>query len=234
VLIGLLLLRTVSRNADWRSETKLLAQALAKTPQSARLHYQYGLALGRKGSAEQAIEQYREAARLQPANARAQTALAIALGEAGSLDEAVQHFRQALQCEPANPQMHFNLAVALARQKQFAEAIAQYRQALSGPVQSADACNNLAWLLATCLQSELRNGTEAVAWASRAVQMAGEDDPDLLDTLAVAYAEAGNFDEADRIAQRAAELAGSRGSTDQAAAIRARLKLYLARKPYRE
>jgi hypothetical protein len=54
-----------------------------------------------------------------------------------------------------------------------------------------------------------------------------------LDTLAAALAEAGNFNDAAKVAQDAVPLANIRGDYDLAAAIRARVKLYLEKKPYR-
>jgi hypothetical protein len=51
--------------------------------------------------------------------------------------------------------------------------------------------NNIAWLLATSPEAKLRDGKEAVAVATKAMQIAGGNDPALLDTVAAAYAEAG-------------------------------------------
>lgn len=234
ILAGVLMFQTFQRNRDWRSETKLLAQLVLASPRSAELRARYAQALARSGRVEEAIRQYRIALEIRPANAQAHTELAIVLGDAGRLNDALRHFREAARLEPNNAHKHFNLAVALGKNGQFAEAIRHYRLALSGPGLLPAACNNLAWLLATCPHAELRNGAEAVQWAQRALQIVGAQDPDVLDTLAAAHAEAGNFDEAARLAQEAAQIAAARGKAEQAAQIRSRLKLYLARQPYRE
>jgi Flp pilus assembly protein TadD len=234
LVIAGLMTRTILRNADWRNEPKLLAQALASAPNSAELHLRYGQALERKGAGEQAIAQYREATRLNRNDGRAHASLAIALGEAGSLTEAVSHFREAVRCDPNNGRFHFNLAVALAKQGETGEAIAHYAAALNAPEPALDAANNLAWLLATCRRAEFRNGAQAVEIASRVMQMTNGEDPEVLDTLAAALAEAGNFPEASRVAQQAVQLASSRGNSDGAALIQSRLKLYLAGQPYHE
>jgi Flp pilus assembly protein TadD len=233
VITGLMV-RTVLRSSDWRDERKLLAQALTSAPNSSELRLRYGSALGQKGDGEAAIAEYRKAVQLNPNNGPAHTALAVALGDAGSLIEAVAHFREALRCDSNNSRMHFNLAVALAKQGDTGEAIAHYAAALNAHEPTTDAANNLAWLLATSRRAEFRNGAQAVEIASRVVQMTNAEDPELLDTLAAALAESGNFDEASRVDQQAAQLALSRGSLDQAAVIQSRLKLYVAGKPYRE
>jgi tetratricopeptide (TPR) repeat protein len=53
--------------------------------------------------------------------------------------------------------------------------------------------NNLAWLLATVANSQLRNGGEALKLARRANQLSGSSNPLILRTLAAAYAETGDF-----------------------------------------
>ena len=53
---------------------------------------------------------------------------------------------------------------------------------------------------------ELRNGEEAIRLASLAVELTGQQQPMLLETLAAAYAENGQFSKARQIAQNALAL----------------------------
>ncbi len=55
------------------------------------------------------------------------------------------------------------------------------------------ACIDLAWLLATCPDARVRDGRRAVSLARHALELARAH-PDLPETLAAAYAEAGNFE----------------------------------------
>jgi tetratricopeptide (TPR) repeat protein len=55
--------------------------------------------------------------------------------------------------------------------KEFHQAIAAYAKAIELAPDNAMAHNNLAWLYATCLESELRDPTEAVALAKKAVEL---------------------------------------------------------------
>ena len=73
-----------------------------------------------------------------------------------------------------------------------------------------------------------------MALAERAVALSGGEQPAVLDTLAMAYAETGHFDEAVKSEQAAAEILKS--SKDQVAISEAaqRLALYQARQPFRE
>ena len=62
----------------------------------------------------------------------------------------------------------------------------------------------MAWLLATSPEASLRDGARAVELAQRAVRLTGGREPDALDTLAAAYAEAGRFAEAVETAEQPA------------------------------
>jgi hypothetical protein len=67
--------------------------------------------------------------------------------------------------------------------------------------------NNLAWLLAVAGKPELRHGEEAVQLATRAVALTDLRQPRFIETLAVAYAETGQFSKAIQISQIARTLA---------------------------
>jgi Flp pilus assembly protein TadD len=63
--------------------------------------------------------------------------------------------------------------------------------------------NELAWMLATSSDAKIRNGRKAVSLATKACQLEGWTDSYTIDTLAAAYAEAGQFNEAVRYEQLA-------------------------------
>ena len=94
--------------------------------------------------------------------------------------------------------------------------------------------NDTAWVLATCADAALRNGTEAVTLAGHAVDLTSGRDPVLLATLAAAYAEAGRFDKAVELEQRATGLATRQGNASLAATLRARLTQLQANMPIRQ
>jgi tetratricopeptide (TPR) repeat protein len=58
------------------------------------------------------------------------------------------------------------------------------------------AINKRAYLLATTLDDKFRNGTKALEDATKACEMTKWTNPFYLDTLAVAYAEFGDFEQA--------------------------------------
>jgi tetratricopeptide (TPR) repeat protein len=66
--------------------------------------------------------------------------------------------------------------------------------------------NGRASILATCPDTELRDGDKAVASATRACALTSWQNPDVLSTLAAAHAEAGDFAKAIGYEQKAQDL----------------------------
>jgi tetratricopeptide (TPR) repeat protein len=97
-----------------------------------------------------------------------------------------------------------------------------------GDIKSANA---LAWMLATSPYSEVRNGPEAVRYAGQAASGSEWKDPEILDSLAAAYAESGEFDRAISVERQAIALL-QEGPICRGFAVR--LELYKARKPYHQ
>jgi protein O-mannosyl-transferase len=160
--------------------------------------------------------------------------LGVALAKRGAMEEARTHLAEAVRLQPKDGGVHFNLGSWLALQGKSAEAAAQYREALRLRPNYPKALNNLAWLLATHPDPRLRDGQEALRLARRATDLARGNDPESLDTLAAAYAEAGQFSEGIKVAERAVALAQSVGQSALARQIQARLRGYRSEKPCRE
>jgi len=80
----------------------------------------------------------------------------------------------------------------------------------------------------------LRDGAEAAQLAIRAAGLTGKNNPSMLDTLAAAYAETGQFTDAVQTATTAVQYANAADETNLANEIELRLKLYQSGQPYRE
>jgi Flp pilus assembly protein TadD len=99
-------------------------------PDDAAAHYNLGVALGKKGDPDGAIEEYREALRLNPNLAAAYEGLGVELGQKGNKDGAIVEFREAIRIKPDFAGAHYNLGFALSDKGEIDGAIAEFREAL--------------------------------------------------------------------------------------------------------
>jgi tetratricopeptide (TPR) repeat protein len=116
----------------WRDDETLARRGLAVNPRSQILRQILGSALARQGRGDEALAQYREAARLHPQSLTAHIKLARILEDAGQADEALAHYQQAVALQPDSADARRHLAAALAKQGRRDEAIEHYQRALIG------------------------------------------------------------------------------------------------------
>src|SRR6185503_6159643 len=112
-------------------------------------------------------------------------------------------FEQGLAVFPDNEELHHHLAKAYMEVPDVEHSIAVYHRIRDRWPASWVATANLAWILATSPDRRFRRGKEAIALAEEACQATGYREPQVLNTLAAAYAEAHQYDEAVRTAEQA-------------------------------
>lgn len=93
--------------------------------------------------------------------------------------------------------------------------------------------NNLSWVLATSPKDELRDGPRALELALKASEATDHAMPHILSTLAAAYAEVGDFENARKWATKAVEL-GQGQEHEQIEQLEEELESYRQDKPWRE
>jgi tetratricopeptide (TPR) repeat protein len=146
----------------------------------------------------------------------------------GAMEEAVQCCRHAIDRWPDSWELHDHLATLLEEQGNVPEAIDHWREAVRLLPTNLDTVRHLATLLATSPVAEVRRGPEAVKLAEQAILLAGSPEAKLLETLAAAHAQAGQFAEAVAVADRALKMAIRERNTDLADTIRVHLRHYRA------
>jgi len=206
-------------------------ESLRINPASAMARNNLAAVLSQSGRTEEAIVHFREALQLDPASTDARNNLDVALLQQEKTEKALAQYREAVRIRPDDAQAQYDLGLALFQQRQTKEAIARMQKALELQPDHANAQNSLAWMLATAPQASLRNGARAVQLATQA---SGGNDPIVLDTLAAAYAEAGDFSAAVQTAKKALQLAEAQSNAALAAALRRELQLYEAGQSFRE
>jgi serine/threonine-protein kinase len=85
--------------------------------------------------------------------------------------------------------------------------------------------------MATSPDPSVRDGSNAVAYAERAVADSHRNDASVLETLAAAYAESGQFSNAVSVEKEAIRLQSQSSRLDE---FNARLRLYESGVPYHE
>lgn len=115
---------------------------------------------------------------------------------------------------------------------QYTNAIAICREAIISNPKDDSSYNLLAWIQATCPDSSLRNGKEAISAATKACELSQWKQWSWIDTLAAAYAENGDFEPAVKFQQQA--MATGQPTDSEQKEMQERLALYKQSKTYRE
>ena len=221
--------------------TNHLEQAVRLLPGNSTPHAHLGRALVALGLWERGREEYEVAMANAPDKGAILVDWGKALLAANQAPEAAERFGQVIQAEPGNREARRGRALALgqwgaalAAEGRSAEALQRYDEALRSEPDLPEVLNNLAWLLATAKDDQVRNGADAARYAQRACELTQFKNPLMVGTLAAAYAQAGQFEEARVTTKKAIALAEEAGNPELAAKNRELLKLYEAGKAYRE
>ncbi|MFZ0828552.1 MAG: tetratricopeptide repeat protein [Verrucomicrobiia bacterium] len=203
-------------------------------PDNSDVRIGFGLALIEQGNLDGAEAAFSSVLQADPGNARAVDGLGQVLARQNRLDEARARFLESMKLDPKYAPVHLHNAMCLSAQRQAREAVMEYRKALTLDDQLSMADDQLAWLLATYPDPQIRNGQTAVGLAERACRMTNNEQPFYLGTLAAAYAEAGRFNDAILTAEKARDVARKAGMEKIAVRNEQLLELYRAGRPYHE
>ena len=170
VSVPALLALTVRRNRDYRSETAIWQDTIAKWPGNARAHTNLGTTLSDAGRYGDAVPYFETAVKLNPEDATARCNLGTALARSGRRAEARVQLEEALRLRPDFAKAHLNLALTLAELGEVSEAIGHYESAARLQPDNVDIWFN--WGL-TLLQAG--HVAEAVSSLGEAVRLAPGD-----------------------------------------------------------
>ncbi|MGI9456965.1 MAG: tetratricopeptide repeat protein, partial [Aeoliella sp.] len=215
-----------SRNADALADFN---RVIALSPGFAIALHNRGEILSQLGRWQEAVDDYTAAIDALPDDATLYAARGHAWRQLGKTTEAASDYGVALRLDGTLADAYAGRGNLFAEQGYFEQAVEDYKQALQFDARSATTYRSVAWLLSTCPRSELRSKKKGIEAAERARKLLGDDNPVVLDTLAAAYANAGQFREAITYEQRAIVLIDA----ERKQAYEYRLALYRKGRPYR-
>lgn len=181
VLLLLYGVTTFSRNGDWRDEVTLFGRDLARSPESARLHYNLALAylrqyafgeLRNKSPSQllpyytRAEEEFKEAIKMQPDIADAYLNLGNISGERGDRDRAMRYYERAL-AYGQEPNAYNNMGIIYYDKGFYDKAIACFKRALSYPDWAAPELGYMNMGNAYFMKKDYRRANEAWRQAVR-------------------------------------------------------------------
>jgi tetratricopeptide (TPR) repeat protein len=182
-----------------------------------------------KEDLDSAIAYFNAAIVTDPKNAVAYSRRGLAYGKKGDDVQAIADYTEAVRLRPSFGDGYNNRGAAYLQAKDYKRAIQDFEEAIRLCPKDPPPLNNLAWVLATCPLAELRDGSKAIDYARRACELSHWRVGISLDTLAAAYAETGDFEEAIKWQEKALNnLAPGRERE-----WRERLQLYHDHKAYR-
>ncbi len=158
-----------------------------------------------QGRYDEASAEYRAAIRMKPDSATLHENLAYALQNLGKNEEAIRHLKIALHFS-SKIEARVNLAGLLFVTRDFQNSINEYRKVLALEPENLASLNNLAYVLATCPDANIRNGGEAVKLSEHACRLTHFKRAGFMRTLSRAYAQQGRFADAVAANETASQL----------------------------
>jgi tetratricopeptide (TPR) repeat protein len=209
-------------------------EAMKIDPESIEAHNNLANLLTDTGHLDEALTEYQAALRLDPKYAAAHNNLGTVLVEQGRLTEAMEQYAAAARLDPADWHAPYLTGKALLKQGRDPEAIPHFRRAVKLDPNNPRVLTYLAQVLASDENPQVRDGNTALAMAAKANDLTGGVQPAMLDAMAMAYAEIGQFTNAQQSAAYALKLATAYDMTNDVALIQQRLQLYQNRQPFRQ
>lgn len=197
----------------------------------AGVYFNRAVELNAKKDLDRAIADYSEAIKLNPNYREAFNNRGNAWRAKKEFDNAIADYEAAIRIAPKRGLYHRNRGNVLMDKRDYEPALASFNEAIKIDANDADAADSAAWVMATAPDAKLRNGKRAVELATKACELTQWKNGSYVDTLAAAYAEAGDFAEAVRRQQQA--LANPEFDQSEGKNARNRLALYKAGKPNR-
>lgn len=205
-------------------------RAVDMKPESDDVLRIWAMVIEKAGKTDHTIEGLRKMVEANPDDAISWLELGLLYAGKKDVPKAVDAFSAAIKLEPKREFAYHLRADTYLSKGMRKKAIADYERALRFDDKNSGVLNNLAWLLATAPEEELRDGDKSLHLATLACEITHYRQAHILSTLASAYAEQGDFAKAREWSQKSIEVA----EDSMKEQLRKELASYEKEQPWRE
>lgn len=210
---------------------KQYAMAAELDPTDAEIRFRHASVLVQLQQLPQAIAELELALDVQPEAVDGHLLMARARGASGDFAGSAASFARVLALDPGNQEALFARSLALLLAQRYPEALRHLEESLDSHPSNLDLKHILARLLVTCPDETIRDGERGLRLAQEVI--AQQLTFDHGETVAMALAEMGRFEEAQALQQQIIEQASRMGDPQLSARLRRNLEAYRARQPVR-
>lgn len=213
-----------------------VSEAIRLVPNEAAFYFLRGQIFSDDHQYEKGLADFSKVIKLEPDSSDAYMNRAVNYVDLNDYSKALADFDQAVKLTPDSAMLLANRGGTYVMVGEYGKGLADLQKAESISPDNPQVINNLAWLLATCPDDSIRNGKRAVELAKKADELSRGAHWPTVGTLAAAYAESGDFEQALVAQKRAVDLASKSQPVDENEVndLKARLKLFEEKKPYRD
>ena len=216
---------------DQAEAVEAFRQAISLDSTQSKAYYNLGAIYAANGQQALAEERFRAALAHDPRHRNAHLELAELLRRTGRCREAVEHFERTLEITPGDIVARQHQALCHLYLGQYAAARALLEDGLAGNPNHLGFVDALARVLAASPEADVRDGGRALRLAEQALSL--QRRTETLETLAMAYAELGRYEEAVTRQNEAIRTAERQGHAAYLAHLRQNLRRYQQRTPCR-
>ncbi|QDT98040.1 tetratricopeptide repeat protein [Gimesia aquarii] len=214
---------------DYDKALKDYTMSIQLDSKDAYAHYNRGIAWSKIGKYNKAIKDFSKSIQLDPKFMLAYNARGNTWSKLGKYDKSIKDQTVAMRLDPFDVVIIVHRGNSWDLKGAYKEALLDYNKSVRLHPQRPDGYNGLAWLWATCPDIKYRDGKKAVEAGKKACEFSDWKEPNFIDTLAAAYAESGDFEQAVKYQKMLLKMLNE--SADKRD-FEERLELYLAGKPY--
>ncbi len=208
--------------------------AIARNPESVTLLMRLANVLRVLGEADERFEILTRVIEIAPDTAPAYADLAHIVYQRGDPAEAERLLAASLRIDPCTASPRATLAYLAAKRGDHARHLEVLEEGIETCPPEDGILNNYAYALATNRDAELRDGAEALRIAQQITRGEKGKRHDFLDTLACAYAEVGDFENAISVGEQALALIEAIGHAESIEQLKSHLEQFRAGEPVRE